>query len=199
MSDPAASPLKKGPGPAFWGTLFLLSFAALGALRFTGAIEGPVVLLLGLAPMGLLIPLIRSTESRQAAQGCVSPAIRRYNRGMLVAAFAYVLGLGSATLLHENIALGLVTTWAIAFLPILPIFGMIWVMARYLREESDEYLRHRAITASLVGLGLVLGLGSFWGFLESFGLVPHAPGWWTVPVWAAGLGMAQLWMKVRDR
>lgn len=199
MNSPVASPSKNGRGPAFWATLLLLSFGALIVLRLTGAIEGPVVLLLALVPMGLLIPLVRSAERRQAAQGCASPAIRRYNRGMLVAAFAYLLGLGSATLLYENVALGLATTWAIAFLPILPIFGMIWVMARYLREESDEYLRHRAITASLVGLGLVLGLGSFWGFLESFGLVPHAPGWWTVPVWAIGLGLAQLWMKVRDR
>jgi hypothetical protein len=110
-----------------------------------------------------------------------------------------VLGLGGATLLHENVALGRPATWAVAFLPILPIFGMIWVMARYFREESDEYLRHRAVFAALVSLGLVLGLGSFWGFLESFGLVPHAPGWWTVPVWGMGLGLAQLWMKVRER
>ena len=199
MTGGESRPAASGPGPGFWAALFLLSFAVLGVLRFTGAIEGPIVLLLLLMPMGLLIPLYRSAERRQAAQGCVSPAIRRYNRGMLLAAFAYVLGLGSATLLHERVELGLASTWVIAFLPILPIFGMIWVMGRYLKEESDEYLRHRAVIASLVGLGLVLGLGSFWGFLESFGLVPHAPGWWTVPVWAMGLGLAQLWMKVRDR
>src|SRR5688500_3767210 len=188
MSEPFASPRQNGFGPMFWGALFLLSFAVLCLLRLKHVVEGPILLLLVLVPMGLLIPMVRSTESHQAAQGCASPAIRRYNRGMLVAAFAYVLGLGGATLLHENIPLGRPATWAIAFLPILPIFGMIWVMARYLKEESDEYLRHRAVFASLVGLGLVLGLSSFWGFLESFGLVPHAPGWWTVPVWAVGLG-----------
>jgi hypothetical protein len=195
----SSPPPRKGRRPAFWATCFLLSFAGLAALRLTGAIEGPAVLLLALVPMAMLFPLVRSAERAQAEQGCASPAIRRYNRGMLAAASFYVLGLGLAITLHRNFTLGVATTWVIAFLPILPIFAMIWVMARYLREESDEYLRHRAIVAALVGLGFVLGLGSFWGFLETFGLVPHAPGWWAVPIWAIGVGSAQLWMRARER
>ena len=76
---------------------------------------------------------------------------------------------------------------------------MIYVMARYLREEQDEYLRHRAVNASLVGLACVLGVGSFWGFLETFELVAHVPGWWSVPVWAIGMGAAQAWMAIGNR
>ena len=49
-----------------------------------------------------------------------------------------------------------------------------------------------------VALGLVLALGIFWGFLEMFELVPHVWAWWVLPVWAIGLGFAQLWQKVRD-
>jgi hypothetical protein len=199
MTDPAANPRPAGPGPIVWAILFLLSFAALAALRATGAIAGPIVLLLCLIPMALLVPLVRSAERRHASRGCGSPAILRYNRGMLIASFAYVLGLGTAILIHNNIHPGPALAWPTAFLPILPIFAMIWVMGRYLKEETDEYLRHRAIMASLVGLALVLGLGSFWGFLETFELVPHVPGWWAVPIWAVGLGIGQLWMTARDR
>jgi len=80
-----------------------------------------------------------------------------------------------------------------------PIYAMIWAMARYLVEEDDEFLRHRAIMASLFGLGLVLAAGSFWGFLETFGVVPHVDAWWTFPAWAIGMGIAQCWMSWRDR
>ena len=34
-------------------------------------------------------------------------------------------------------------------------------------------------------------------FLEMFELVPHIWAWWVLPVWAIGLGLAQLWQKVR--
>ena len=53
--------------------------------------------------------------------------------------------------------------------------------------------------ASLIGLGLVLSAGSFWGFLETFGLVPHVPGWWAVPIWAIGMGLGQAWLAWRDK
>ena len=44
-----------------------------------------------------------------------------------------------------------------------------------------------------------LAAGIFWGFLETFELVPHVPAWWVLPVWAGGLGVAQLWMWARER
>ena len=45
---------------------------------------------------------------------------------------------------------------------------------------------------------MVPRLGIFWGFLEMFELVPHIWAWWVLPVWGSvGLGLAQLWMKVR--
>ena len=87
--------------------------------------------------------------------------------------------------------------FAISLLPTVPTFGIIWAMARYLAEEQDEYLRHRTIMAALVALGVVLAIGIFYGFLEMFELVPHIWAWWVLPVWAIGLGLAQLWQKVR--
>ena len=39
-------------------------------------------------------------------------------------------------------------------------------------------------------------IGSFWGFLETFELVPHVPGWWAVPIWALGMGLGQAWQSL---
>ena len=121
-----------------------------------------------------------------------------YNRRVLVSSFGYALGLGIAVTLWDNYELSRPVVFAISLLPTLPTFGVIWAMARYLAEEQDEYLRHRTIMAALIALGFVLALGIFWGFLEMFELVPHVWAWWVLPVWAIGLGLAQLWQKVRD-
>jgi hypothetical protein len=198
MSEDRAGP-KTGRGPIFWAALFFAAMGGAAALKFSGAIEGAASLLLMIVPMILLVPMVRAAERKQAGSGCISAAVIRYNGRMLWAAFAYVLGLGIAITLDRQLDPGASARFALALLPILPIFAMIWSMGRYLIEEHDEYLRHRTIMAALGGLGLVLGLGSFWGFLETFGLAPHAPGWWTVPVFALGLALGQLWMKVSGK
>jgi hypothetical protein len=186
-------------GPAFWGTLLALSVSAVAALRISGAVEPPAGYLLMMAAMALLVPFARSCMARQRQAGCVSAAIQSYTRRMLLASFAYMLGLGIAVSLHQRLELAGAAAFLVALLPVLPTFWMIWAMGRYLVEEQDEYLRHRAILASLIGLGAVLSIGSFWGFLETFGLVPHVPGWWAVPIWAIGMGAGQGWLALRDR
>ncbi len=181
----------------FWVGLFLGSVGAVMGLKLSDAVEGGTAYLLFLVPTALLVPLYRSIQSHAGTRGCSSPAARRYNRGTLLSSLGYVLGLGIALWVWRNLEPSVGVTWLLAMLPIVPIFALIYVMGRYIVEESDEYLRHRAIMASLVGLGCVLAFGSFWGFLETFALVPHVPGWWTVPAWALGMGLAQAWMSRR--
>jgi uncharacterized membrane protein len=176
---------------------FVVGMFGMAALLSSGAIPRDIGFPLMFLPMILLVPMVRAAERSQVAKGCVSAAAVRYNRRFMLAGFAYMVALGAAIYLHTHFALGTGVTFLLALLPALAIFAMIWVMARYLKEETDEYLRHRAIMAALGGLALVLGLGSFWGFLETFGLVSHVPGWFTVPVWAIGMGLSQLWTKVR--
>ncbi|MBU7579080.1 MAG: hypothetical protein KAF27_01215, partial [Porphyrobacter sp.] len=106
-------------------------------------------------------------------------------------------GLGIALALWNIYTLTGPLAVAIALLPTIPTFAMIWAMGRYLVEETDEYLRYRMVRAAIMSLGMVLAIGIFWGFLETFELVPHVWAWWVLPVWAVGLGLAQLWMKVR--
>ena len=189
--DTAKAPA--GRGPWFWAGLYLVSSAIIAALRLTDAVTANVALLLFFGAMGLLIPLVRAGER----QNCANPVIVRYNRRFLAAAFGYVLGLGIAITLWNNFELSGPVVFAIALLPTIPTFAMIWAMGRYLVEETDEYLRYRTVRAALMSLGMVLAIGIFWGFLEMFELVPHIWAWWVLPVWAGGLGLAQLWMKVR--
>lgn len=182
-----------GRGPWLWAGLYLAASAAIVALKLTDAITAPVAMILFVGAMGLLIPLVRAGERRN----CASPVMVRYNRRFLAACFGYVLGLGIAISLWNAYDLTGPVVFAIALLPTIPTFAMIWAMGRYLVEETDEYLRYRTVRAAIMSLGLVLAIGIFWGFLEMFELVPHVWAWWVLPAWAAGLGLAQLWMKVR--
>jgi len=146
-----------------------------------------------------IIPLTRASLAKQRSTGHLSPAIVRYTRRFLLASFGYMLGLGIAVTIANRVDLSGLESFLIALLPVIPVLGMIWTMARYLIEEGDEFLRHRAIMASLFGLGAVLTLGTFWGFLETFEVVPHIWAWWVFPVWAMGMGLGQCGMALADR
>lgn len=186
-------------GPGFWIGAILFLVATIVGTAASDAINGPTALILMASVGGLLYPLMRSSERCEQRGGIGSPATSRYNRGMMAASMLYLAGMGIAVYLHRIVEIDPALMWAVAFLPILPIFAMIWVMGRYIAEEDDEFLRHRAIMAALGGLALLLAAASLWGFLEQFELVAHAPGWWSVPIWALGMGVTRMWLLVRDR
>jgi hypothetical protein len=187
----------QGRGPVFWGAMFVAAMIGAGFLVGANGIEGPAATILMILPMILLLPFVRAAERRSAAKGCMNPVIMRYNRRVLFSSFGYVLGLGIAVSIWNRFEITGAGALALALLPTLPTFYMIWAMGRYLVEEQDEYLRYRTVRAALMSLGMVLAIGIFWGFLEMFEVVPRIWAWWVLPVWAVGLGVAQLWMKVR--
>ncbi len=186
-------------GPGFWIGAMIGLMATVAGLAASDAINGPTAIILMASTGGLLYPLMKSGERCEERTGAFSPAIRRYNRGMLMASLAYILGMGIAVWLTDANGLDGQVLWVIAFLPIVPIFAMIWVMARYITEEQDEYLRHLAVMSNMGGLALLMGLASLWGFFEEFELVPHAPGWFSVPVWAVGMGLTRWWIARGNR
>ena len=192
-----------GPGlfsrPSTWGVSIFIAFGVIAFLRVTDAVNPTTGFILMVLAMTLMIPLVRASMAKQERQGFVSPAITRYTRRFLLASFGYMLGLGLAVTINDRVDLGTGESFMIALLPIIPVFGMIWTMARYIVEEEDEYLRHRSIMANLFGLGVVLAFGTFWGFLETFDVVPHIWAWWPFPTWAIGMGLAQCWMALRNR
>jgi hypothetical protein len=128
-----------------------------------------------------------------------NPAARRYIRRFVPTMIAYVVALfGAQYLINSQHPTGALLV-ALAILPALPIIGVIAVIGLYVVEESDEYLRRRAVSGMLVGLALMLGLATAWGFLEEAGVVPHLPAYWAFVIWCAAWGLAQCLMGLRDR
>lgn len=190
-TSPSSSPNRLG----LWCGMMLASIGIIAGLRFSGAIDKSTSYILLIVPFALAIQFYLSLRRAEKTASKASLAAIRYTRGMILASLGYTLGLGIAVSLWNNYALSPGVVFAISLLPALPTFGMIWVMGRYLAEEGDEYLRHRAVSAALWGLGGVLGIGTFYGFLEMFELVPHVWAWWVMPVWAIGMGLAQFAMR----
>ena len=189
MSGASTKPAR----PGIWAGLFAVNVALIAVLHITGAIQPPVPYLLFAANLVLLIPMVRASTRRQEEKGAMSPALRRYNRRMLIGGFAYMVGMLIAANVADAIGTGAPILWLAALLPLVPALAMIWTMARYLKEEDDEYLRLRAVNGALTGLALVLVVGTGWGFLEMFGLLPGYWAWWVFPVWAIGLGAGMCW------
>lgn len=181
----------------FWALAFVGGTLGAGLLLFTGFARPPWGMAIMILPMLLLIPMVRAFERMQGASGCASPAMVRYNRRVVTATFAYVIGFMIAVALYKGQAVSKPTAALLSLLPTLPTFGMIWAMARYVIEESDEYLRARTVNAALVATGVLLAAATFWGFLTTFDVAPHVPTWAAVPVWAIGLGIGQLVEKAR--
>ena len=183
--------------PLLWGLAFVVAMFGTGfGARFAG-LGGIWTMIVMLPPMLLLIPLIRSTERDDNFAGCSSPALKRYNRRGLIWSFSYVAALFFAISVNDWLKPEGPLLWLIAVLPALPIVYFVWGLYRYLVEETDEYLKMRYVTHALFGLGLLLIVATVWGFLESFKVVPHVESWMAVPVWAIGLGVAQIWHRVR--
>jgi len=187
-------------GPAFWGLAMFVAMGAIVALRILGAIDAivSVALMLVVGP-AMIVPMMRAADRLAREKGCGSPAGRRYIMRMGASSAAYTVLLPVTLWCWEHFRPGTVVTVLLALAVVLPVFAMFGAVARYLAEETDEYLRHRTVSALLWGLGAVLVLGSLWGFLETFRLVPHVPGWAVVPVWAIGMGIGQLWMGAGKR
>ena len=188
-----------GTRPFLWALGFTALTCAVAYGEYLGILGGwrswPFM---GIALL-MLWPLAKSAENKSRACGQASPAMTRYTKRSMIWAMAYVVAIGIAITVKNQLAPEGPLLWIAAVLPSLPIIYFIWALGRYLVEEEDEYLRHRAVNAALFGLGLVLAFGTVWGFLETFGVAPHVWGWWVVPIWAIGLGIGQGWMALRDR
>jgi len=84
----------------------------------------------------------------------------------------------------------------VAVLPALPIIGIFGAIGRYLVEEQDEYVRMLMVRQILWASGLTLSFATIWGFLNNFGLVGHADGYWLIALWFIGLGIGSLVNKL---
>lgn len=181
-----------------WLGAYLVAAFGTGALFRTGVIPGWPGVVLFAASFLLLIPLVRSVERAQAAAGCASPAMRTYNRRMIIASLTYVAvllaGTGAAAYLAPPTPVRVVLAIVVA----LPVLMMIRAMALLLRTETDEYLRMRIVEQTLIATGFLLVAASLYGFLNVFDLAPRLDAYLVVPVWAVGLGIGRLFQRDRS-
>lgn len=123
-------------------------------------------------------------------------AWKRYNWRVVLLSLLYCAFLIPAVygFKHQMVPRSLV--YLVAILPALPILGIFAAMGRYLVEEQDEYVRMLMVRQILWASGLTLSLATIWGFLDNFGLVGHADGYWLLVVWFMGLGVGAIVNKV---
>ena len=166
----------------------VLALAIAAAIYFDFGLIGAIMIVAIVAVFTVLI--VRAGESQARSRGNFSSAMGRYNRRMMTASAVYVVGLFGAIWAHDSLALNTALAFLFALAPSVGVLMMVAAMGRLIVEEKDEYLRHRYVRSSLFGLGTLLTIATVWGFFEQFDLVPHAPSWMAVPVFAIGLGVA---------
>lgn len=121
-------------------------------------------------------------------------AQKRYNRDVLILMTGYVVVLTAVvTYAQGHGPLHGVVGVVLALLPALPIIGVFGVMARYLVDESDEYIRSRFVQQALTATGLTLSVCTAWGFLENFGVVPHVYAFYAAILWFGAQGLVALY------
>ena len=182
--------------------LLLLSEAAILALLVVAMMKFGLgwigAILIGLVAVGFPLLFVRASERHARARGDLSPAMRRYNRRMILASFAYVAALFAAIWIDDYLDPSGLILWLVAFLPAAAVLLIVWAMVRLLAEEDDEYLRSRLVESTLTATAVVLVITTVWGFFEQFGLVPHVASWAVVPIFALGLGFAQCRRALRS-
>lgn len=128
-----------------------------------------------------------------------NPAQRRYLLRFMPLMVSYALILIGVSAAQRHGTIGGATVGLLSVLPAIPLVGVIIVMGLYLREERDEFIRDRLVTAMLGGTGLLLAATTIWGFLENNGVVGHPPTFLAFPFWCGAMGISQCAMALHDR
>ena len=79
-----------------------------------------------------------------------------------------------------------------------PIAGQLWATLA-LMNESDEFVRALTAKRFIIASGLAMALFSGWGFAESYGDWPHAPGWIIYPLFWGLFGLVSPFVKSSGR
>jgi len=178
---------------AFLPTMNLIRVHRLGV----GAVVG-ASLLYGAGLILVVMLAVRATRQAMGGGGMTAPA-RRYGRRVMVAMGLYVVTLSFAIGGFLSLPHGSPLAWLVAAAPAIPVIAVIVAMARYLREETDEFERTVQAEAALWATGGLLAIATLWGFLERFGLAPHAESYFAVVIWFLLLGPSQVLVRRRFR
>ena len=125
-----------------------------------------------------------------------TPAWKRYNWRVVWLSLLYAAFLLPAVYGFKHQIISGAVAWIVAVLPAIPIIGIFVAIGRYLVEERDEYVRMLMVRQILWASGFALSCATVWGFLDNFGLVGHADGYWMVIAWFFGLGLGGIVNKL---
>lgn len=124
------------------------------------------------------------------------PAYRRYLIRVGAAMGLYLVTIAAAVRLVAHGKVGGIPAYLLAILPGLCLVAVFWAVARLMIEQEDEYQRLLLVRQTMVATGFALSLASVWGFLESFGLVPHVDAYYVAILWFMGLGVGSLYNRL---
>ena len=125
-----------------------------------------------------------------------TPAWKRYNWRVIWLSLLYAAFLLPAVYGFKHALIPGGFKYVDAVLPALPIIGIFAALGRYLVEEQDEYVRMLMVRQILWASGVTLSFATVWGFLDNFGLVDHADGYWLIMIWYIGLGIGGMVNKL---
>lgn len=126
-------------------------------------------------------------------------AQKQYQRHTLLWMVAYVVVLVCSVwfVKHDGRERFFLYFWSVV--PAIPVMAVIWGVGRYLREETDEFLRLQTMRAILVGAGTLLATIVVNDFLRAFAHAEALPPFVTYLIFMASMGITQAVQKFRNR
>ena len=121
----------------------------------------------------------------------------RYLLRMLAVSVTYVGSLFVASAIIDDGDPITVVSVLVALVPGIAVAGYFWAIGKFLQEQQDEFLRMLLVRQSLIATGLAFSAASIWGFLESFGQVPHVDAYWWPITWFFGIGVGAVANKIQ--
>ncbi len=89
--------------------------------------------------------------------------------------------------------------WWLALLPTLAVVGFVLVLARYLKEEVDEFHRELVVRCLLWGLAALMVALAYQGLMQLFGWKGNCPVWVDMAVFLVAMLAAKVTYKVVNR
>jgi hypothetical protein len=128
-----------------------------------------------------------------------SIAQRRYQRDVMVLAAVYLLLVLCSAWIVKHGTTSHLLLYVCSVVPAVPIIGVIARMARYLREETDEYQRLLRMESILAGTGAMLAVLVVSDFLRSFANTGNLPPFTLFLVFALSMAATELVQYLRNR
>lgn len=130
-----------------------------------------------------------------------TPARKRYERGVLrqMAAYLVVILCSSWFVKHDGGERFYLYFWSIV--PAIPIVGVVLGMAKYLRDETDEFQKQKVMRSILVGTASLLVAVVVNDFLRAFAKADGLPPFLAYLIFMAGMAIAEFiqWLRYRVR